>query len=897
MGSVGRWVWARLMIALRNNWLRTGRGVRAGRPKKRGLRPRLETDMTTNIPRVLSRARFATLSARALLVAFALLMLGSAPVQAQPGFVLWTPASGALVPVGQPVTINWTGGDPSWNVVIQLIDVATFSVSEGIGPVPNTGTFVWSPTTLSSGGACGRTYQFYVENSPRTQWTYGHAFTAFCSTTGPLIINVADGDVSGLIAAINATNAHPGPDTINLAPNGTYTLTAVADDGGGYWGPTGLPWIRSQLTINGNGSTIQRSSSAGTPNFRILFIDGDVTLDGVTLKGGASDPAVGGGLYNRGTALIRNSTITGNSALSAGGIQNFTGVLTLVNSTVSYNSAWFGGGIMDHQATTRISNSTIFENQASGGGGDAIAGQYSLPGSMIIKNSVIASPTRGRGDDCIYFVPVSRGHNIASDASCSLTGPGDLNNTNPMLGPLANNGGPTPTHLPLSGSPAIDAIPVGACTDVSGNPVASDQRGVSRPQGAGCDVGSVDTSSDTTAPVITPNISGALGNNGWYRNPVTVTWSVTDPESGIAASSGCVATLLSADTPGVTLTCSATNGAGLSNSVSATIKIDQTAPSLTFTRTPPPNGAGWNNTDVTVAFSCTDAMSGVAMLSPVSVTLLGEGSNQSTSSVCRDNAGQPATLVVGGINIDKTKPLTTGATATPNPLAINTAVELAANLSDAGGSNLASAEYSVNGSAPTVLAAANGASVAVNGTLPAFTATGVYNVCLRALDVAGNIGPEDCLLLPVYDPSGGFVTGGGWINSPAGAYSANPALTGKATFGFESRYQPGAQVPTGDTQFQFRVAGLNFKSTAYEWLVVAGARAQYKGTGTINGSGSYNFLLTAIDGGQPGGGGQDKFRLKITGPGGVVYDNEMGRDENGDPTTVLGGGSIVIHIR
>jgi len=83
-------------------------GVRAGRPKKRGLRPRLETAMTTNIPRVLSGARFANRSARALLVAFTLLMLGSAPVQAQSGFVLWTPVSGsgALVPVGQPVTIT-----------------------------------------------------------------------------------------------------------------------------------------------------------------------------------------------------------------------------------------------------------------------------------------------------------------------------------------------------------------------------------------------------------------------------------------------------------------------------------------------------------------------------------------------------------------------------------------------------------------------------------------------------------------------------------------------------------------------------------------------------------------------------------------------------------------------
>jgi len=77
--------------------------------------------------------------------------------------------------------------------------------------------------------------------------------------------------------------------------------------------------------------------------------------------------------------------------------------------------------------------------------------------------------------------------------------------------------------------------------------------------------------------------------------------------------------------------------------------------------------------------------------------------------------------------------------------------------------------------------------------------------------------------------------------------------------------------------------------------VVAGARAQFKGTGTINGAGNYDFMLTAIDGALPGGGGVDRFRIKITGPAGVVYDNQPGGGDNDDPTTALGGGSIVIH--
>ena len=148
----------------------------------------------------------------------------------------------------------------------------------------------------------------------------------------------------------------------------------------------------------------------------------------------------------------------------------------------------------------------------------------------------------------------------------------------------------------------------------------------------------------------------------------------------------------------------------------------------------------------------------------------------------------------------------------------------------------------------------------------------------------------------VYDPTAGFVTGGGWINSPAGAYSPDPTLTGKATFGFVSQYKKGANVPTGQTEFQFKVANLNFKSTSYEWLVVAGAKAQYKGIGTINRTGTYRFMLTAIDGDLLAGGkGLDKFRIRIWDDNGLIYDNQLNAPDTADPTTVLGGGSIAIH--
>ena len=153
--------------------------------------------------------------------------------------------------------------------------------------------------------------------------------------------------------------------------------------------------------------------------------------------------------------------------------------------------------------------------------------------------------------------------------------------------------------------------------------------------------------------------------------------------------------------------------------------------------------------------------------------------------------------------------------------------------------------------------------------------------------------------LAVYDPTGGFVTGGGWINSPAGAYRANPSLTGKANFGFVSKYKKGSNIPDGNTEFQFHEGNLNFSSSSYDLgsLVITGYKAIYKGSGTINGTGNYKFMVSAVDGNISGGGGYDKFRIKIWNKtdNTIVYDNNLGKDENDIPVTLLGGGSIVIH--
>jgi parallel beta-helix repeat protein len=178
-----------------------------------------------------------------------------------------------------------------------------------------------------------------------------------------------------------------------------------------------------------------------------------------------------------------------------------------------------------------------------------------------------------------------------------------------------------------------------------------------------------------------------------------------------------------------------------------------------------------------------------------------------------------------------------------------------------------------------------------------YTNAGVYWITLTVTDDNdGSARRTSEQYVVIYDPSGGFVTGGGWIDSPAGAYTADTSLAGKATFGFVSKYKKGANTPSGNTEFQFKVADLKFKSTSYDWLVIAGPQAKYKGSGTINGAGDYGFMLNAVDGTVKGD-GIDKFRIKIWDKANneIIYDNEVGVSENAGPSTMIGGGSIVVH--
>jgi len=294
----------------------------------------------------------------------------------------------------------------------------------------------------------------------------------------PTIFNIANGDVTGLISAINQANTDTNPDTINLAAGGTYTLT-VADNS-----DNGLPIITAaNLTINGNGATIQRSSD--TP-FRILDIGNSstTTLNELTITGGYKVPDTsenGGGIYVSGTLNLNNSTVSNNTAVGFGGGIYVIGTLNMINSTISGNTASVGGGLfIESSSIARIANSTIASNTSSyqvGSGGIEFNGA-----TLSLVNSIVADNQNSYEGGSDLEISSQGTVNAANTLIQNLT-IGTINGTNvnnkigsqydPQLGPLQNNGGPTATMAIPTTSPAFAAgdpnlLPPGVTTDQRG---------------------------------------------------------------------------------------------------------------------------------------------------------------------------------------------------------------------------------------------------------------------------------------------------------------------------------------------------------------------------------------------------------------------------------------------
>jgi hypothetical protein len=202
----------------------------------------------------------------------------------------------------------------------------------------------------------------------------GPAQAAVINVTAGAVDDTVNGNCS-LVEAINSANGNTAVDACTAGDDGTDGGdTIVLPSGSVFTLTSGLPFITSTVTIDGNGSTIQRSSAPGTEDFPVLVNDGgDLTVEDTTLRNGRYD--AGGGIFSVSGALtLTNCTVTGNTAIGTegggGGISVFNGTVTLTNTTVSDNTAIEdGGGILSKYSEVILRNSTVSGNTAFDDGG------------------------------------------------------------------------------------------------------------------------------------------------------------------------------------------------------------------------------------------------------------------------------------------------------------------------------------------------------------------------------------------------------------------------------------------------------------------------------------------------------------------------------------------------
>ncbi|MEX2555968.1 MAG: choice-of-anchor Q domain-containing protein [Actinomycetota bacterium] len=324
------------------------------------------------------------------------------------------------------------------------------------------------------------------------------------TTLDGVTISNNTGEQGGGISAFSAT-------VLNVSNSTISGNDATLGSGGGI--------LSGDSTLFVNSSTVSGNTAADGGGG--IETGGTATISDSTFDGNAA--AEGGGLRNFGTATIDRSTFSDNTANGGGGIEN-AGTLTITNNTISGNSATGDGGgiITEDTGTTVVRSSTISGNSAPTAAGI----KNNDPGGLTrIKNTIIANSI---GSDCQSGTITSAGWNLIESPAgdCSIVGDpsGNIIGLDPMLGSLADNGGPTFTHLPQPGSPVFDA----GSPDCP--PPDVDQRGVGRPIGGACEIGSVE---EAGAPAAVADLSVVKTDSA---DPVdvgqTFTYTVTVSNAG-----------------------------------------------------------------------------------------------------------------------------------------------------------------------------------------------------------------------------------------------------------------------------------------------------------------------------------------------------------------------------
>ncbi len=383
-------------------------------------------------------------------------------------------------------------------------------------------TFSGNSTDISGGGM----YNYY-SNPTVTNVTfsgnfgdvYGGGMHNYYSS--PTVANVTfSGNKANHGGGMHNDNSSPTVTNVNFISNEAYYGGGIENYYDSNPTVTNVTFRSNKAYYDGGGMYNQLSSSPTVTN--VTFSDNSANSGGgmynyqsgsnpmVTNVTFSDNSAVynGGGMYNDGSSTVMNVTFSGNKAAQGGGIYNYWASPTVTNVTFSGNLVTnSGGGMYNYESNTTVTNVTFSGNSAitSGGGMYTYQTYNNDYGRPTLKNVIIANSV---GGDCALAASstlnAASANNLIKDNTyaCGLTNGvnGNIIGSDPNLGSLADNGGYTQTMPLLAGSPAIDVGNDGACP-------ATDQRGVTRPQGNVCDIGAVEYVFDINPPTFTPTLT------------------------------------------------------------------------------------------------------------------------------------------------------------------------------------------------------------------------------------------------------------------------------------------------------------------------------------------------------------------------------------------------------
>ena len=340
-----------------------------------------------------------------------------------------------------------------YNHVGASMTVANSNISNnsGTGAYNNQGTLAVSNCALTGNSELGifNSGTLTVSNCALSGNTYDGIGNRAFGTASLTVVNSNVSDNGGIGISNYVDEFAVLTTTIrSTAVSGNSAGGVLAQGGGVIFGGS-IQVTVTDCTVSGN-SFWGGIHATGLTNLTVT----NSTISGNSANTGFPDGDSGGGIY--GANLVENSTISGNSAATSGG--GIYGSAEIVNSTISGNSAGTsGGGICNFPYSMNVANSTITGNSAPSGGG--IYNKRPPVGDIVVEisNTILNAGASGENIFNDGGTITSLGYNLSSDDGGGyLTGPGDQINTDPLLGSLQDNGGPTLTHALLPGSPAID---------------------------------------------------------------------------------------------------------------------------------------------------------------------------------------------------------------------------------------------------------------------------------------------------------------------------------------------------------------------------------------------------------------------------------------------------------